>query len=70
MSTFNPKSDPASKPRRGNPQLNCENPERQKIGGKRGMKKKMGANLLDALWDEVIAIRMATFRWKAPGSAK
>jgi hypothetical protein len=63
-------NNPASEPRRGTPQLNCANPERQKIGGKRGMRAKMDRNLLDALWDEVIAHRAATFRWTSPKEMK
>jgi hypothetical protein len=44
--------------------LNCENPVQQSIGGKRGMKAKLDANQIEALWDEVQANRR--LGWKAP----
>lgn len=55
------------KPMGGRPdrmKLNCENPVQQSIGGKRGMKAKLDANQIEALWDEVQANRR--LGWKAP----
>lgn len=57
------------KPMGGRPdrmKWNCENPAQQSIGGRRGMKAKLDANQIEALWDEVQAQRAATFRWVAP----
>ncbi|WP_233854065.1 hypothetical protein [Paraburkholderia sp. HD33-4] len=52
------KTEESTVPRRGTP-TERESSEAGKNGGAR----KLAANELDALWDEVIAHRMATFRW-------
>ena len=44
-------------------------PAEQSKAGKSGGKKKLDANQIEALWDEVIALRMATFRWTPPKEA-
>jgi hypothetical protein len=38
-------------------------PAEQSKAGKSGGKKKLDANAIEALWDEVQAHRAATFRW-------
>jgi hypothetical protein len=45
--------------------LNCETPEAQSASGKRGGLKKLDANQIEAIWDEVQAMTRATFYWKA-----
>lgn len=41
-------------------------PTEQSKAGKSGGKKKLDANAIEALWDEVQAHRAANFRWTAP----
>jgi hypothetical protein len=43
--------------------LNCETPEAQSVSGTRGGLKKLDANAIEALWDQVQSHRAATFRW-------
>lgn len=61
------------KPMSGRPdrmRLNCEDPARQSIGGRNGIKAKLDANQIDAIWNEVQAHTRETLRWTAPtGSA-
>lgn len=57
------------KPMSGRPgRLNCETPEAQSASGKG--QKKLDANQIEALWDEVQMQVRATFYWKAPEVAK
>jgi hypothetical protein len=41
-------------------------PAEQSKAGTRGGKKKLDANAIEALWDQVQSHRAATFRWTAP----
>jgi hypothetical protein len=43
--------------------LNCETPEAQSVSGTRGGKKKLDANQIEAIWDEVQLHTRMTFRW-------
>jgi hypothetical protein len=43
--------------------LNCETPEAQSVSGTRGGLKKLDANQIEAIWDEVQLHTRMTFRW-------
>lgn len=69
------KTEESPVPRRGNwnqrtHDWNCEKPALQSAGGKKGMKSKMDANLLDALWDAVQARNRVAGPWGALGLQK
>lgn len=48
--------------------LNCETPEAQSVSGTRGGLKKLDANQIEAIWDEVQLHTRMTFRWTAPNT--
>jgi hypothetical protein len=57
---------PTFKPMNGRPdrmRLNCETPEAQSVSGTRGGLKKLDANQIEAIWDEVQLHTRMTFRW-------
>jgi hypothetical protein len=47
---------------------NCETPEAQSVSGTRGALKKLDANQIEAIWEEVQAHTRMTFRWTPPGN--
>lgn len=64
------KTEESPVPRRGNwnrrtHDWNCEKPALQSAGGKKGMRSKLDANLLDALWDQIQAVNRAAGPWGA-----
>lgn len=57
---------PTLKPMTGRPgrfRYNCETLEAQSVSGKRGGLKKLDANQIEAIWDEVQLHTRMTFRW-------